>query len=197
MKTSQTSRLKGLALAVALGAATLAGCTTTVPTASTTASTVSTQHMAIDSQVDASLLKLYNQVPGSRELIARSKAVLVFPGVIKGSFIVGAEYGRGALRVDNKTSGYFSTTAASLGLQAGGQSKDVFYVFTNTESLNQFLSSTGWTAGVDGNVAVANLGMNGTIDTNTLTQPVVAFVLTNVGLEAGVSVQGAKINRLP
>ena len=73
----------------------------------------------MDAQVDAALNRLYNTVPGSRELVARSKGVLVFPAVVGGSFIVGAEYGRGALRVDGKTLDYYSTTAASIGLQAG------------------------------------------------------------------------------
>ncbi len=186
-------RIIGMAAAVAMGAAVLPGCTVTQPQ---DAATRASDRHSIDSQVDASLSRLYQSVPGSRELVARSKGVLVFPGVVKGSFILGAEHGRGALRVDGKTAGYFSTTAGSIGFQAGAQSKDVIYVFTTAEALNKFRNSNGWTAGADANVAIAKLGANGTIDTRTAMEPVIAFVLTNVGLEAGVSVEGAKISRL-
>ena len=151
---------------------------------------------SVDAQVDAALSRLYTTVPGSRELVARSKGVLVFPAVVGGSFIVGAEYGRGALRADGRTLDYYSTTAASIGLQAGAQSKAVYYVFTTQEALDKFRASTGWTAGVDATVAVAQVGANGTVDTRTLQQPVVAFVLNNAGLEAGVSLQGAKITKI-
>ena len=151
---------------------------------------------SVDAQVDAALSRLYTTVPGSRELVARSKGVLVFPAVVGGSFIVGAEYGRGALRADGRTLDYYRTTAASIGLQAGAQSKAVYYVFTTQEALDKFRASTGWTAGVDATVAVAQVGANGTVDTRTLQQPVVAFVLNNAGLEAGVSLQGAKITKI-
>jgi lipid-binding SYLF domain-containing protein len=36
----------------------------------------------------------------------------------------------------------------------------------------------------------------GSVDTNTVQQPVVGFLLTNVGLEAGVSLQGAEIEQI-
>ena len=72
----------------------------------------------------------------------------------------------------------------------------MIYLFTTQESLAKFRSSKGWTAGADATVAVATIGANGSVDTNTIRQPVVGFVLTNVGLEAGVSVQGAKISEI-
>lgn len=183
-----------------IGAATLAlcsiafvGCTTTRPDdrGSSTSSRAS-----IDAQVDATLSKLYGTVNGSRELVAKSRGVLVFPSVVGASFGVGAEYGRGALRVGNRTQAYYSTTAGSIGFQAGAQSKAIIYLFTTQEALDKFRNSSGWTAGADATVAAATVGANGSIDTQTVQQPVVGFVLTNVGLEAGVSVQGAKITRI-
>jgi lipid-binding SYLF domain-containing protein len=169
------------------------GCTTTGPDdrSSPTAS-----RAALEAQVDSSLAKLYGSVPGSRELVAKSKGVLVFPSVVGGSLVVGAEYGRGALRVSGRTQTYYSTTSGSIGFQAGAQSKAVIYLFTTQEALDRFRNSTGWTAGVDATVAVATIGANGSVDTNTLQQPVIGFVLTNVGLEAGASVSGAKITRI-
>jgi lipid-binding SYLF domain-containing protein len=191
--TSTTLRTFGVATAVALSSIAFVGCTTTRPDdrASTTSSRTS-----IDAQVDAALSKLYDSVKGSRELVAKSRGVLVFPAVIGASLGVGAEYGRGALRTNNRTQAYYSTTAGSIGFQAGAQSKAVIYLFTTQEALDKFRNSKGWTAGADATVALATIGANGNIDTNTVQQPVIGFVMTNVGLEAGVSVQGAKITEI-
>jgi lipid-binding SYLF domain-containing protein len=169
------------------------GCTTTRPTdhASNTSSRAS-----IDAQVDASLSKLYGSVPGARDMVARARGVLVFPSVIGASLGVGAEYGRGALRTGGRTQAYYSTTAGSIGFQAGAQSKAVIYLFNTDEALAKFRNSKGWTVGADATVAAATLGANGSIDSNTIRQPVVGFVLTNVGLEAGVSLQGAKVSEI-
>lgn len=190
-----TQKLRTLATISAVAAASVlfAGCTTTRPGDSGTSSSSRT---SIDAQVDASLSKLYQTVPGSREMVGKAAGVLVFPSVVGASLGVGAEYGRGALRTGGRTQSYYSTTAGSIGFQAGAQSKAVIYVFNTQESLAKFRNSKGWTAGADATVAVANIGANGAVDTNTVRQPVVGFVLTNVGLEAGVSVSGAKITEI-
>ena len=190
-----TSRIRTLATLTAIAACSMAfvGCTTTRP--GDTGST-SSARTSLDAQADAALSKLYSTVPGSRELVAKSQGVLVFPAVVGASLGVGAEYGRGVLRAGGRSQAYYSTTAGSIGFQAGAQSKAVIYLFTTQESLAKFRSSKGWTAGADATVAVATIGANGSVDTNTIRQPVVGFVLTNVGLEAGVSVQGAKISEI-
>lgn len=190
-----STKLRSLATVVAVAACSVAfvGCTTTRP--DDQASSMSSR-TSINAQVDASLSKLYDTVPGSRELVAKSRGVLVFPAVVGASFGIGAEYGRGALRINNRTQAYYSTTAGSIGFQAGAQSKAIVYLFTTQEALDKFRNSKGWTAGADATVAVATVGANGSVDTNTIQQPVVGFVMTNVGLAAGVSLQGAKITEI-
>ncbi len=186
-------RSLAVACAIAVGGAAVVGCTTTRPDNQASAAS---SRASIDAQVDAALSKLYNSVKGSREMVASSAGVLVFPAVVGASMGVGAEYGRGALRVNGRTQSYYSTTAGSIGFQAGAQSKAVIYVFNTPAALDKFRSSKGWTAGADATVAAATIGANGSIDTNTVRQPVVGFVLTNVGLEAGVSLSGAKITEI-
>ena len=183
----------GLAIAVGLGSVAMIGCTTTP--AGSEASGPS-ERAAMDKNVDATLSRLYTTVPGSREMLQRAAGVLVFPSVVGGSFVVGAEYGRGALREGGRTTGYYSTTAGSIGFQAGGQSKAVIYVFNTREALEKFKNSKGWTAGVDATVAVGKIGANGSVDTQTVQQPVSSFILTNVGLEAGAAVGAAKVTQI-
>ena len=171
----------------------MVACTTTKPG---TESAPRVDSTTLNTRADAALERLYSTAPGSKALVAGAKGVLVFPSVIGGSFIVGAEHGRGVLRVGGKNHAYYSTTAASVGWQAGGQSRAVIYVFNTQESLNNFLNSSGWSVGGDASVAVGKVGANGSIDTTSAQAPVASFVLTNVGLEAGVSVQGAKITKI-
>ena len=183
----------GLAVALGLGSIAMVGCTTTPKGAEASGPTA---RAAIDRDVDATLSRLYSTVPGTRELVQRSAGVLVFPSVVGGSFVVGAEYGKGALREGGTTTGYYSTTAGSIGFQAGGQSQAVIYVFNTGEALQKFKASNGWTAGADATVAVGKIGANGSVDTETMKQAVSSFILTNVGLEAGASVGAAKVTRI-
>jgi lipid-binding SYLF domain-containing protein len=140
--------------------------------------------------------RLYANVRGSRELVAKANGVLVFPSVIQAGFVVGGQYGEGALRVGGKSVGYYSTVSGSFGLQAGGQSKAIIFLFMTRDALNRFRRSDGWSAGGEGSVALVKVGANGVIDTNTATAPVEAFVLTNAGLMGDVSLSGTKVSRL-
>ncbi|MDO5652929.1 MAG: YSC84-related protein [Brachymonas sp.] len=187
-------RSVAVAATVALGGFAITACTTTPPHAAQPAVVVN--RTSVDSQVDATLARLYTAVPGSRDMVQRAAGVLVFPAVVGGSFIVGAEHGQGALRVGGRSVDYYSTTSGSIGFQAGAQSKAVIYVFNSADALKKFRASEGWNAGVDGTVAIGTVGANGMVDTQTAQQPVTSFVLTNAGLEAGVSVQGSKITRI-
>lgn len=183
-------RVVGLGLLM-LASGGLAACTTTGPTGTPTA--VAKRH-EIDAEVNTTLTKLYETAPGSRELVQRASGVLVFPSVIRVSFGIGGAHGDGALRgKDGRTLGYYTVNAASIGLQAGAQSQAAVYLFMTPEALQHFRESNGWTAGVDATVAVAKVGANGRIDTASAQQPVIAFVMTNAGLAAGVALEGAKV----
>ncbi|MDR0457720.1 MAG: twin-arginine translocation pathway signal [Burkholderiaceae bacterium] len=183
----------GVAAALAIGGMAMTGCTTTPADSQGSAQSA---RQAIDTNVGATLSRLYNTVPGTREMVQKANGVLVFPSVVGGSLIVGAEYGKGALRVNGRTENYYSTTAGSIGLQAGGQSRAIIYIFNTKEALDKFRNSNGWTVGADATVTVAKVGANASVDSHTIQQPIVGYVLTNVGLEAGASLQGAKINRI-
>jgi lipid-binding SYLF domain-containing protein len=174
----------------------LAGCTTTSPSSSASPAANAGKRDTINAGVDSTFSRLYENVNGSRELVAKARGVLVFPSVISAGFWIGAQYGEGALRVNGQTTGYYSTVAGSFGLQIGAQSKALVFLFMTQEALDEFLHSQGWAAGADATVAVLKVGANGAVDTSTATSPVEAFVLTNGGLMAGVSLEGTKVSRL-
>lgn len=193
MKKSLSLRSMVLATGVVATLA-MVGCTTTGNTQGKGSAPVN--RAELDSQATAALNRLYSAMPGTRELVAKSKGVLVCPAVIGGSFVIGAEHGKCVLRSNGTNRGYYSTTAASIGWQAGGQSKAVIYIFNAGDAYDKFVNSDGWSVGADATVAVGKAGANGSLDTSTVNAPVSSYVLTNTGLEAGVSVQGSKISKI-
>jgi lipid-binding SYLF domain-containing protein len=176
----------------------LAGCTTTATATKTTDTSAAAdkRRREIDAGVDATLPRLYASAQGSRELVAKASGVLVFPKVIAAGLVVGGQYGEGALRIRNKTDSYYSLTSVSLGLQAGAQSKAVIFLFMTQEALDRFRNKEAWAVGVDASVAVLKVGANGVLQAIPTDTPVVAFVLTNAGLMANLTLEGTKISRL-
>jgi len=150
----------------------------------------------IDVNVEVAIERFYKQVKGAKEFVKASKGMLVMPNVIKGAFIIGGEYGEGALRVGGKSVDYYNTIAGSIGFQIGGQAKDIFLLFMTDEALKNFRASSGWEAGVDGNVALITIGAGERADTTTSKDPIVGFVIDSKGLIADLSIKGAKFSKL-
>ena len=150
----------------------------------------------IDASADAAMDRFYKNVKDAKEVVQRSKGMLIMPSVKKGALIVGGEYGQGALRIGGKTVDYYSMTSGSVGFQIGGQAKDVIFAFMSSEALKKFRDSKGWEAGVDGNVALITLGAGDSAITAMGKEPIVAFVFDVKGLMADMSIRGAKFNKL-
>lgn len=150
----------------------------------------------IDVSVDVAIERFHKQVIGAKELIAASKGMLVMPNVVKGAFIIGGEYGEGALRVGGETVGYYNTISGSIGFQIGGEAKDIILLFMTDDAIKQFRASSGWEAGVDGNVALITIGAGERVDTTTSKDPIVGFVFDAKGLIADISLKGAKFTKL-
>ncbi|RMF16158.1 MAG: hypothetical protein D6757_03255 [Alphaproteobacteria bacterium] len=148
----------------------------------------------IDRSVEEALEQFYDKVKTGRGIIDRAAGVLVFPRITKGGFIVGGEYGEGALIVDGTTVGYYSSASASFGLQFGLQSKTLIIIFLSDEALEKFRNSDGWTVGVDANVTLIDIGTSTDINTIVTRTPIMAFVMNHKGLMAGISLEGTKIS---
>jgi lipid-binding SYLF domain-containing protein len=150
----------------------------------------------IDADVDAALMKLYTDQPAAKMLAQKAAAILVFPNIVKAGFLVGAQYGEGALRKKGRTVGYYNTVAASYGLQAGAQTFG-YVLFLMTHSAVDYLNrSGGWEIGVGPSIVVVDEGMARTLTSTTLKSDVYAFIFDQKGLMAGLGLQGSKITKL-
>lgn len=150
----------------------------------------------INDSVNACLGRLYKQVPGGKELAYKAKGALVMPGVVKAGLIVGGEYGEGALRVERKTVSYYNLASGSVGLQIGGEAKDIVILFMTDEALKQFQTSKGWEIGVDANVALVKIGGGERVDFTKMKDPIIGFVFDVKGFMADISLKGAKFTKI-
>jgi lipid-binding SYLF domain-containing protein len=151
----------------------------------------------ITRESNAALQDLYASNPEARQLGKRAKGILVFPGVVKAGFLVGAQYGSGgALFKNGRTAGYYNILAGSYGLQAGVQSFSYALFFMDNASLNYLNRSEGWEIGVGPSIVVVDEGVARSLTSTTLQSGVYAFIFDQKGLMAGLGLQGSKISRI-
>lgn len=150
----------------------------------------------IDIKTDAALENFKKEVLGGDRFLNKAKGVLVFPEVVKAGFGIGGEYGEGALRINNKSVAYYNTVAASIGFQLGAQLKTVVLIFLTDAALAGFRNSDGWEAGVDGSVALIELGAGKDINSINIDDPIVGFVISNKGLMYNLTLEGSKMTKI-
>jgi len=150
----------------------------------------------IDARVNDAIVTFREEVNGADVFLEQAAGYLVFPRVIKVGIGFGAETGEGALRIGGRSADYYRTTAGSFGLQLGAQAKSIVIAFMTQEALGKFRNSAGWKVGVDGSVALIDLGAGKTIDSHNLKDPVVGFIFGSKGLMYNLTLEGTKISKL-
>jgi lipid-binding SYLF domain-containing protein len=146
-----------------------------------------------EARVSLETLKTNNQAAAT--LDQKAKGVLVFPAVTKAGFMIGGFHGDGVLLKNGQVSGYYKTTGASYGLQAGVQ-KYGYALFFMSESALRYVDQTqGWEIGVGPSVVIVDEGKGKSLTTTTGREDVYAFIFDQRGLMAGMGLQGSKISR--
>ena len=144
----------------------------------------------------AALNKLYAKESVAKALSEKASGILVFPNIVKAGFIVGGQYGEGALLRDGKLVAHYNSVAASYGLQAGVQSFGYVLFLMNDKTLQYLDSSDGWEIGVGPSIVIVDAGKAKSMTTLTLKDDVYAFIFNQQGLMAGLGLQGSKITKL-
>lgn len=150
----------------------------------------------IDQEVNEAIAAFKEDVNGADVFLGQAAGYLVFPRVIKVGVGVGGEGGEGALRVGGTSVDYYSTFAGSIGFQLGAQAKSIVIAFMTKEALDKFRNSSGWKVGVDGSVAIIDIGAGKTIDSTNIKDPVVGFIFNSKGLMYNLTLEGSKITKL-
>ena len=150
----------------------------------------------IDREVTKAIEVFKDEVNGSEIFLSQAVGYLVSSRVFKAGFVFGAETGEGALIVAGKTIDYYRTSAGSWGLQAGAPARSVVIAFMTEDSLRKFRNSKGWKVGVDGSIALVDVGVGKTIDTKNIKDPVVGFIYGSKGLMYNLTFEGSKFSIL-
>jgi len=150
----------------------------------------------LDNDANTAINKFLKENKSADAFLVKSKAFLVFPSVREAGFFVGGKYGEGVLRVQRTTKGYYSITAASVGMQMGAQEYSMIIAFTSDAALNKFLlDDNEWETEVDGKIAVAEWNSKEEIDKD-YEDDMVAFVFDSKGLMGSFSMEGTKFKKL-
>ena len=141
----------------------------------------------------AALARLYRVDRRASSLGPKAAGILIFPKIVKAGFIFGGQGGKGALRIGDRSRGYYTIAAASFGLQAGVEWFSYVLFFMDRSALHYLDQSDGWALGTDPNVAVIDRGVGASLSSTTLAKQVIAFPFGQNGLMADLSLVGSKI----
>lgn len=150
----------------------------------------------IDLKAKKTLDDLYSKSPAAKALGDKAVGILVFPSVVKGGFIVGGQYGEGALFKQGRPVGYYNTVQISYGLQAGGQKYGYVLFFMNDSALSWLDKTDGFELGMGPTIVVVDVGASAAMTTTTGHSQIYAFFVDQKGLMAGLGLQGTKVTKI-
>ena len=150
----------------------------------------------LDRDSKQALQTLYKTEPVAKTLSQSAKGILVFPNMIKAGLVFGGSYGEGVLLKGSQVIDYYNSVAGSWGLQIGAQSYG-YAVFLMTDDAVSYIEKTkGWEIGVGPTVVVVDAGVARNISSSSLKNDAYAFIFSQQGLMAGVSIEGTKISQI-
>ena len=131
------------------------------------------------------------------DLMTKARAVMIFPSIGKGGFIIGGEGGKGVLMARTadgswSSPAFYGMGSLSFGLQAGYQESRILMVIMSDSALTSILEGK-LKLGADASIVVINEGADGELSTNTARKDVYYYAQTEAGLFAGISIEGSDI----
>ncbi len=135
-----------------------------------------------------------------RDLLEKARCIVIVPGLKKGAFVVGGQYGKGYLSCRSKVSGGWSAPGTvrleggSLGFQIGGSETDLILLVMNQSGVDKLLSSQ-FTLGAEGEVAAGPVGRTGTAETDALMRAEILSWSRSRGVFAGIALKGATLRQ--
>ena len=162
----------------------------------------SAKKMRAAADQSAKAARVFNEIMDTREksipreLLDRAEAVAVFPGVLKGGFIVGGRGGSGVIsrRVANGWSApaFFDLGGGSIGLQIGVASTDYILLFMNEHAVDSLLSDK-FEIGAEGGAAAGPVGRSASASTDVKINAQILSYSRSKGAFAGLELKGVVI----
>lgn len=132
-----------------------------------------------------------------RDLVEKAECAVIVPGLKKGAFVVGGQFGKGFItcRRDDKTRGWSAPAAirvegGSVGFQIGGSETDVIMLVMNRHGAERLMADK-FTIGAEGEVAAGPVGRDASAQTDAkLTAEMLSWSRSR-GVFAGVALKGS------
>jgi lipid-binding SYLF domain-containing protein len=132
------------------------------------------------------------------ELLEKAHCIVIVPGLKKGAFIVGGQYGKGYVSCRRKNSwsapGTVRIEGGSVGFQIGGSETDVIMLVMNQRGADKLLASQ-FTIGAEGEVAAGPVGRTSTAETDALMRAEILSWSRSRGVFAGIALKGATLRQ--
>jgi len=145
-----------------------------------------------------------NEIMGAKDsgipmnIMQMAHCVAVVPGMIKGAFIFGGQYGQGVVtcRTGHGWSGpvFFRLAGGSWGLQAGGQATDLVLVAVNDHGFQDLLKSK-FKIGGDAAASAGPVGRNTQAATDWRMNAELLTYSRSKGLFAGIDLDGTVVSQ--
>ncbi|MGH9487099.1 MAG: lipid-binding SYLF domain-containing protein [Terriglobales bacterium] len=132
------------------------------------------------------------------EILEHAQCIAIIPGMKKGAFVFGANYGKGVAACRSQPSGdwgpplFVTIGGGSWGLQIGAQSSDIIMVFGNRAQLNSLLSDK-FRVGADAAAAAGPVGRHVAAATDVKLNSEILTYGRSKGAFAGISISGAVV----
>jgi lipid-binding SYLF domain-containing protein len=131
-------------------------------------------------------------------IMQQATCVAVIPGLLKGAFVFGAEYGQGVVtcRTGHGWSGpvFIRMAGGSWGLQIGGQSTDLILIAVNEHGFQDLLKSK-FKIGGDAAASAGPVGRNTQASTDWKMNSELLTYSRSKGLFAGIDLNGAVVSQ--
>jgi SH3 domain-containing YSC84-like protein 1 len=130
------------------------------------------------------------------DLLKKAHCAVIVPGVKKGAFLVGAQYGKG-FATCRKNGGWSAPAAirvegGSFGFQIGGEEIDVIMLVMNSRGAEKLMTSK-FTLGGDASVAAGPVGRTTTAQTDALMNAEILTWSRSRGVFGGIALTGATL----
>jgi lipid-binding SYLF domain-containing protein len=150
------------------------------------------------STVMAEIMNIPDNIP--RDLLDKTRCVVVIPSVLKAAFVVGADYGRGTMicRTGQDFSGPWGAPAmyalegGSFGFQIGGEATDFVLLIMNNSGANSLMHSKVKLGG-DASIAAGPVGRTAAADTDAYLRSEILSYSRSRGVFAGISLEGSTL----
>ncbi len=132
------------------------------------------------------------------DILQQATCVGVVPGMLKGAFIFGGQYGQGVVtcRTGHGWSApvFIRMAGGSFGFQIGGQSTDLVLVAVNDKGFQDLLKSK-FKIGADASAAAGPVGRAGQASTDWKMNAELLSYSRNKGLFAGIDLDGTSVSQ--